>query len=168
MNKEPTDKWTVTAPDGTKFYGNTPLRAASEASKYRLQIDPVAQAKFLAVIETIRQEGEDEHRECMEKYGTLDCPHCGGSGHIADVHPAVTAKSDVKGGWIPVSERLPEPFTEVLVTYRNERGAAKTNTAEYDPEFEETNGWCLGSYFAATVTHWMPMPEAADDTGRLS
>lgn len=81
-------RWTITAPDGTMFYGDTPLRAASQASKYRLEIDPIAQEAFLETIEKIRQEGEDEARECRAKYGTLDCPSCGGSGHIADTHPA--------------------------------------------------------------------------------
>ena len=46
-------------------------------------------AKFAEVIEQIREEGEREHDECMEKFGTLDCPHCGGSGHIGDVQAAV-------------------------------------------------------------------------------
>lgn len=80
-------EWTVIAPDGTKFTGPTPLKAALPASKYRLEIDPVAAKKFMEVIEQHRQTGEREHDECMAKYGTLDCPHCGGSGHIGDVQP---------------------------------------------------------------------------------
>lgn len=94
---EPGDEWTVIAPDGTRFTGPTPLKAAFPASKYRLEIDPVAAAKFAEVIEQIREEGEREHDECMAKFGTLNCPHCGGSGHIGDVQSAVE----------PVAQTLP-------------------------------------------------------------
>lgn len=78
-----TTEWTVIAPDGTRFTGPTPLKAALPASKYRLEIDPVAAVKFMEIIdqEADRQEAE----QCMRDYGTLDCPACGGSGHIGDV-----------------------------------------------------------------------------------
>ena len=80
-------EWTVIAPDGTRFTGPSPLKAALPASKYQLEIDPEAQRKFLQAIETIRQEGAAERDECLSKYGTLDCPACHGSGHIADTEP---------------------------------------------------------------------------------
>ena len=94
---EPTTQWVMTAPDGTTFAGDTPLRAANQASKYRLEIDPVAAKKFLDAIETIRKEGEEEHDRCMKEYGTLNCPACGGSGHIGDVTDGDTLAA-AKGG----------------------------------------------------------------------
>ena len=53
---EPINEWTVIAPDGTRFTGPTPLKAAFPASKYRLEIDPVAAEKFAEVIEQIRED----------------------------------------------------------------------------------------------------------------
>lgn len=88
--KNATGQWMVIAPDGTEFTGETPLKAAFPASKYRLEIDPVAAAKFMEVINQIADEGAAEREQCMQDYGTLNCPACGGSGHIAD---AVATKS---------------------------------------------------------------------------
>lgn len=97
---DPVNEWTVIAPDGTRFTGPTPLKAAFPASKYRLEIDPVAAEKFAEVIEQIREEGEKEHDECMEKFGTLDCPHCCGSGHIGDVKNAQEPVAWTNASWL--------------------------------------------------------------------
>ena len=80
-----TTEWTVIAPDGTRFTGPTPLKAALPASKYRLEIDPVAAVKFMEIIDQEAEKGRQEAEQCMRDYGTLDCPACGGSGHIGDV-----------------------------------------------------------------------------------
>lgn len=59
-----------------------------------------------------------------------------------------------KPRWIPVTERLPEPFENVLVA--NKRGK------HYDID----KGWWNGSFFDRcakggyhSVTHWMPLPQ---------
>ena len=59
-----------------------------------------------------------------------------------------------KPRWIPVTERLPEKFENVLVA--NKRGK------HYDID----KGWWNGSFFDRcakggyhSVTHWMPLPE---------
>ena len=51
-------------------------------------------------IEQIREEGEKEHDECMEKFGTLDCPHCCGSGHIGDVKNAQEPVAWTNASWL--------------------------------------------------------------------
>ena len=70
-----TTEWTVIAPDGTRFTGPTPLKAALPASKYRLEIDPVAAVKF---IETITK------ASCA--LGYEECGHRCGTPHICCDH----------------------------------------------------------------------------------
>lgn len=62
------------------------------------------------------------------------------------------------GKWIPVSERLPEPFVYVLVQMPGEKPL---------PTVREGNiardGLWYAGYFTrepGEVTHWMPLPEA--------
>jgi len=114
---DPVNEWTVIAPDGTRFTGPTPLKAAFPASKYRLEIDPVAAAKFAEVIEQIREEGEREHDECMEKFGTLDCPHCGGSGHIGDVQAADDKIKALAAGVKPFAYEIHAAMCEPELSY---------------------------------------------------
>lgn len=78
-------QWTVIAPDGTQFFGETPFKAAVQANRLRLVVDPVAAKQFADAIEQIVRENDAENRCLMEEHGTLDCPACGGSGHIGDV-----------------------------------------------------------------------------------
>ena len=56
--------------------------------------------------------------------------------------------------WIPVSERLPEDFREVLVTNgRTHLLATCSQWAKYDtPLWMAAGGRCY-------PTHWMPLPE---------
>ena len=55
--------------------------------------------------------------------------------------------------WIPVSERLPEPLTDVL-SYRGHR-----NLIQEDCVDEKGRWYSEYKYSGANVTHWMPMPE---------
>ena len=80
-----TTEWTLIAPDGTLFTGPSPFKTAVKATSHHVKTDPVAAKRFEDAIEEIRKEGEDENDRCMREYGTLDCPACGGSGHIGDV-----------------------------------------------------------------------------------
>jgi hypothetical protein len=100
--QEAAGAWTIVAPDGKTFAGESPFKAAREANKHHLTIDPVAAARFAAAIEEARKEGEAEREQCMRDYGTLDCPACGGSGHIADTK----ARAAGEDGALP---ELPEP-----------------------------------------------------------
>ena len=66
------------------------------------------------------------------------------------------------GGWIPVSERLPEDGYGVLVTvngkHNNITFVDALEIAEYDGDF----GWIVEGYPQWTdpdVTAWMPLPE---------
>jgi hypothetical protein len=80
--------WTVTGPDHPVFRGESPLKAAMEAQRYRRQTDPVEAEKFLAAVESIRKEGEEEDKRLIALHGSLDCPACGGSGHVGDTNLA--------------------------------------------------------------------------------
>lgn len=56
--------------------------------------------------------------------------------------------------WIPVTERLPEPYKDVLVV--------EDNGWEQKVEVNSmlSNGWL---YDGRTVTHWMPLPNPPKD-----
>jgi hypothetical protein len=61
--------------------------------------------------------------------------------------------------WIPVSERLPEPETDVLI-FRY--GCAEVMTYRYDRhghlcfmDFDDSGYW----WERKGITHWMPLPE---------
>ena len=67
--------------------------------------------------------------------------------------PSVTPKTR----WIPVSERLPEEETDVLIC--NENGDIEITSGSYSTELENyfiwyTSGWRFGEVIA-----WQPLPE---------
>lgn len=59
--------------------------------------------------------------------------------------------------WIPVEERLPEPWDLVLVTDRHK------DVRVCQMHFDSSNGWydeCDNwIYFSTSVIAWMPLPE---------
>ena len=68
----------------------------------------------------------------------------------------IEADDPAHGSWIPVSERLPEEETDVLVCNRN--GDIEISRGSYSTEVENdfiwyTSGWRFGKIIA-----WMPMP----------
>lgn len=68
--------------------------------------------------------------------------------------PPVTPAEKV-GRWIPVSERLPEPDIEVLVT-DDAGGLATIGTDSiYESEVTGEKAW----YTSQNVTAWMPLPK---------
>ena len=80
---------------------------------------------------------------------------------LIDYIEAIEAQPQV-GGWIPVSERLPEDGCGVLVTvngkHNNITFVDALGIAEYDGDF----GWIVEGYPQWTdpnVTAWQPLPE---------
>ena len=149
--KNTSGEWIVIAPDGTEFTGPTPLKAAFPASKYRLEIDPVAAAKFAEIINQIADEGEAERERCMRDYGTLNCPACGGSGHIADA----MAAQPVQPGWMPIAS-APKDGADVLLF------CDRVHIGDYLPGVYEWNAgawWIEGGQITGNPTHWMPLPQ---------
>lgn len=65
--------------------------------------------------------------------------------------------------WIPVSERLPEPYSTVLITiktrdYATEPWGYYTDVADYQEDGWTTfNDWDEGQEYY--ITAWMPLPE---------
>lgn len=69
--------------------------------------------------------------------------------------------SDPKPQWIPVSERLPEKYEDVLITYRIANEKAARIWIGYRAEL----GWCAYGVYRPNITAWMPMPEAYEPDG---
>jgi hypothetical protein len=60
-------------------------------------------------------------------------------------------------GWIPVDEKKPEPFKDVLVTDGTEI------TVGYYSTSRPWSGWETPENYSGDVTHWQPLPELPDD-----
>lgn len=81
---------------------------------------------------------------------------------IRGCHCACTADHLIANGvtiqqWIPVTERLPEPFVSVLVQMPGEKPFPTVREG-----FISNNGVWHSAYFdreSDEVTHWRPMPE---------
>ena len=51
--------------------------------------------------------------------------------------------------WVPVDDRLPKPFENVIV-FRD---------GKISIDYNEGNGWFAYDFNGKRVTHWMPMPQ---------
>ena len=64
-------------------------------------------------------------------------------------------------GWIPVTERLPEPKADVLCCIHYKDGRTGVNQGWYSALNEQ---WYIGvAGIHAPVTHWMPLPDAPEE-----
>lgn len=64
--------------------------------------------------------------------------------------------------WIPVTERLPEPYVDVLLIVNGKVNNITLNNAQEIGSFDKSEGWILGmwpEWEDPKVTHWMPLPE---------
>lgn len=82
------------------------------------------------------------------------------------VGPLYLAPPQREPQWVPVAERLPEKFTEVLVAFAGQMSIA--STGQYTNSPHDKNGWCYPAENNGicddgsdpVVTHWMPLPDA--------
>ena len=65
--------------------------------------------------------------------------------------PAVDA---MPGRWIPVTERMPEPFQPVIVFHENGKGEPVVEIG-----FKREDHWRTWGSRMKNITHWMPLPE---------
>ena len=66
------------------------------------------------------------------------------------------------GGWIPVTEKLPENGCGVLVTVNGKHNNIIFVNALEIAEYRNTEGWIIEGYLDwldPDVTAWMPLPE---------
>jgi hypothetical protein len=66
--------------------------------------------------------------------------------------------------WIPIGERLPEPYQTVII-YIHPQNSHFVEAGYLGMAHENQWHWGQGWWPLNTVTHWMPMPEPpyADD-----
>lgn len=74
---------------------------------------------------------------------------------LIDMQPTV----DTKPQWIPVSERLPEKYEDVLITYR----IPNKKAARIWIGYREEMGWCAYGLNWPNITAWMPIPQAYEE-----
>ena len=66
-----------------------------------------------------------------------------------------------KPQWIPVEERLPEKYEDVLITYRNPNEKVARSWVGY----RTSTGWRVYAVYRPNVTAWMPLPEPYEPDG---
>ena len=79
---------------------------------------------------------------------------------LAERKAAAASSWKPAGGWVPVAERLPEKFTEVLIAFA---GQARLQATGYTGSLHDKNGWCYRPKTTESVTtgsdpavtHWM-------------
>ena len=105
-----------------------------------------------------------EHSDCW------GCPaNIGGSGCLDALHKdaadALEAQQkrikELEAGrrWIPVTERLPEPFESVLALIPSEAPLPTVHESYIADHDEWVCILTVERYKTGEVTHWMPMPE---------
>lgn len=72
--------------------------------------------------------------------------------HVA---PTIVDTGNLRPQWIPVAERLPEKYEDVLITYRIPNEKAARIWFGYRVE----TGWCAYGVDRPNPTAWMPLPE---------
>ena len=63
--------------------------------------------------------------------------------------------ADKAQGWIPVNERLPEIFKNVLCLFPYKNYGSQIEVSY----FESNSGVCADAHRYNAPTHWMPLPE---------
>lgn len=118
---EPVHEWRVIGPDGTCFTGETPFKAATLANRHRVQVDPVAAKQSADAIASFHREAAAENERLEAEYGSLNCPTCGGSGHIGDALARPTAAQAGEAEALARANRIiaANPYTEYAHVAQN-------------------------------------------------
>jgi hypothetical protein len=148
---QPADGWTITAPDGQQWSGPTPFKAASAA-----RLATISEEEARASLARLQACAAQEAADMQAEHEHLNCPACGGSGHV----------EDARAGWIAVADRLPEPDAgEVLVWLTGGRCAfdewhmhREDPIGMGGPTLEM--GYMWRDYDFEEITHWRPLPAA--------
>lgn len=166
--------WTIIGPNGERFTGESPLRAASAAARHRVKTDPVAAKHFHDAIASLQAENDAENERLMALHGTLNCPTCGGSGHIGDVKDVDAARAAQAGSGQAVNaesivrdvagEMDCYDFRDVVACVR---AALTTEPAQAEPQGAELGAReLLHEVFALCEATEDIKPERAFDDGR--
>lgn len=112
-------------------------------------------------------------RLCSCETSTRNCPNCPLSGNddcvtdalreAADLIERLTAENAAlreKQRWISVDDRHPKPGTRVLATDGVFVGEAYRTSAD---TWRRYDGIAMRDCIGSVVTHWMPLPEAAEE-----
>lgn len=106
-----------------------------------------------------------ELREIANCYYGEICSYAGKIEEAADTIESLSAKlqaaniersADCGGGWILVSERMPEGRIDVLVSFEDNHNPL---VAWYSTVNDHWNNSCTDSVIKANIIAWQPLPE---------
>ena len=83
---------------------------------------------------------------------------------IEDALQARIAELEARQRWIPVSERLPEEGTPVLVHFNELNDVIIAHHDSFHPSWETGGDWNYMDEEYNWATHWMPLPEPPEES----
>lgn len=130
---------------------------------------------FARAVERAAVEDECKRTDSLLTIMGLDYSRCRSEGGTLMPRKVLTLLAECKAsaaltgkpadGWIPVTERLPEKFTEVLVAFAGQ--VTLPSTGQWTGNPHDHDGWCYPAENNGIcddgsdpkVTHWMPLPD---------
>ena len=104
-------------------------------------------------------------KELKVNTGSLACYGCGHE-HSCGIHGCAIINAAVeeleKNRWIPVEEKVPEPYEDALISIATKNGLDEPITYETIGYYEHEEWVSYTGYYmlkGERVTHWKPMPE---------
>ena len=159
MTKEEARKMLISKMDGntdTSYEWAETVRMAIKALEQQPSDDCVSRAEVKQFVEYIQSIKDSHNAEGTPiNYGTI-CDLVIRGWKLMELPPVTPTQR-----WIPVSEKLPEEETDVLICNANKEIAISRGS--YSTEIENTFIWYTSGWRFGEVIAWQPLPKAYEE-----